>query len=394
MLGFANAQYRLETGFIVTNHGDTLNGLIQLDRIKNLNQKVSFCLKKGDIVKDYFPKDLKAFYIYPNLYFESHEVSLKATNSRMVPQKVFLYKIQSGYLSVFKVESRANNAFFIKKIDEDRVTPLYMCVRDVSDNNYKNRGIDTITEFNINTYVGRYTFYRNYVDTLKTLFQDWKEYKSFNFNLTEVDIVAQVAAYNKAIHKEESINSKPLNFLYTLTAKFMTPLLPRKDILRAGNEFDEITQLALKTPFIGGYELGLGLMWKGKNIGLSTDIGMGYVSKAKLSYTAIDSFKNTISKEINVTSYKYAFLEAKTLFRIANSSPYVGVRISLSPDNFKSPLIDYKVGYLYQLNDRSAMKIEFDIQGFLTIPRVYTIFGGIGYQYFLNPTSNQKINKL
>lgn len=388
--GLLNAQYGLEKGYIVTNQGDTLNGFIRIDKVSQLNQRVEFALKAGDSLKAFLPNDLKSFWIFPNLYFESHKVLSKIPNSYMTPQRLFLLRIQKGYVSVFKVEKKIGNAFFIKKADEDRISALYMCVKAVTDDNFQKRTIDTVTEFNIDDYRGRYYFRKDYIDTLKGFFRDWEGYKSYNFNLTELDIVSQVAAYNKEVHKQdftkEEYKVRPSNLLHTVTIRLISPLFPRQDILRYANEPNDIIQSTLKTPFIGGGELSWGLISQGKHIGLGADLGVGYISKGKLSYTINNASKDTISKE--ALAYSYVFIEGKTLLKIAKLSPFLGVKVSFLPSNLKSPILDYQIGCQYQLNYKSTLKMQFDIQSFLVLPRIYTVFCGVGYQYFFRNSFN------
>lgn len=105
--GFAQSDYR--TGYVVTNRGDTLKGLIPYREGSKAYKFVTFKTKENQEAVTYLPPEIKGYGFENDKFFQSKTIAIKDET----PKEVFLEVITRGTVSLYRYEK----FFFVEKED-------------------------------------------------------------------------------------------------------------------------------------------------------------------------------------------------------------------------------------------------------------------------------------
>jgi hypothetical protein len=402
----ADAQSFFEPGIIVTNSGDTIKGFIADEKHTKLNNEVYFKKNNKSKPQRYSPNDLQSFFISPNQYFESHAVAQRNKKAgEYTFDKHFVYLVESGYISVYKLNDIEGAAYLLKKEGDANIYPLFMTVRMLYAQNAQS--IDTITAFNMYTPpAGKINFGNEYLTTFAQLFNDWRKYKPHDFKLTEGSITSEVKNYNNNAHPR--FVQKKL-FLYQKTkttwAIGVSVFMPLSAEKQLKNSIDNVTSFKVNSNPIWGYQFSIAWFGQNQRKGLSIEAGFAKLSNVNYNY----AYKNgnvlipvsfqvqtDFTRQNGFLRVNYATNSSKKLSvygSLGVSNPVVkgnvfikqvGTTItynSTAPTFTVSKIEPFTaVGLQYALTREHLFKLEFDY-AFPPKARTFDAFVRLGYQY-------------
>ena len=417
VIGFISMVYSqsfFERGIVITNMGDTLQGLIATEKFDRLTTEISFKSKKEEQAQRFTPDDVKGFYIASNNYFESHSVVIKDNNGQNRKVKRFLHRIEPGYISIYKHHAYSNTAYYLKKEGIDTISVLFFTAK--SKDAMANKRVDTLYSFDFKDLTaGDYSFGIEHVRTISRYFTDWKTFTPKDFKLTEFNLIQEVRRYNKNVHPQFSY---PIYFkkekrlpVFVLNISGVSPILPLKQL--QNNLFSNLNAKNISTNLVNkpilGYELSGGIYLKNQKQGIGFELGYSKMAKTSVDYNYviadnprvpnpmtkiyngnIDFIRQSVFLRFNYLTMlstslspyisfgvSKPFIEkAITEYEQGSSVPRTTIYASLTKQNIEVFAV---LGLQYTLNAHHIFRTEFDLAAIKG--RTYRSFVRMGYQY-------------